>query len=199
MTTGLKANADGSAAVQVGGSDYINIASSGNVTIPQDLAVTGDLTVSGTLTYPNVPNVLKVYPSTTQTVPTSWTKMPLDTVSFDTSGDSWNAANTRFNPQQAGYYQVYCQAGIAATGTGYLAGQIGIYKNGTLNARGITMINGNGLVSDDYGTLMVSNIVYMNGSTDYIEVYWYKVIGTSTSSYVAAADTTYMTTQYIRS
>lgn len=42
-STGLIANGDGSAAVQVGGSNYINIDSSGNVTIPQNLTVEGTL------------------------------------------------------------------------------------------------------------------------------------------------------------
>lgn len=48
-STGLIANPDGSAAVQVGGSDYIQIAANGNVTIPQSQTVSGNQTVGGTL------------------------------------------------------------------------------------------------------------------------------------------------------
>jgi hypothetical protein len=39
MTAGIKANVDGSAAIQVGGTDYITISSAGAVAIPQTLAV----------------------------------------------------------------------------------------------------------------------------------------------------------------
>jgi len=45
MTAGIKANVDGSGAIQVGGSDYITISSAGAVTIPQTLAVTGATTL----------------------------------------------------------------------------------------------------------------------------------------------------------
>lgn len=51
MSTGLKANIDGSAAVQVGGTDYIEIASTGPVTIPGNLTVTGVFTAGGGLVY----------------------------------------------------------------------------------------------------------------------------------------------------
>ena len=41
MSTGLKANNDGSAAIQVGGTDYITISSTGAVAIPVSLSVGG--------------------------------------------------------------------------------------------------------------------------------------------------------------
>jgi hypothetical protein len=50
MTAGIKANVDGSAAIQVGGSDYITISSAGAVTVPQTLAVTGTTTLTGATT-----------------------------------------------------------------------------------------------------------------------------------------------------
>jgi len=50
MTAGIKANVDGSAAIQVGGSDYITISSAGAVAIPQTLAVTGTTTLTGATT-----------------------------------------------------------------------------------------------------------------------------------------------------
>jgi hypothetical protein len=55
MSTGLKANADGSAAIQVGGTDYINISSAGAVSIPQTLAVTGATTfAAGSASTPSI-------------------------------------------------------------------------------------------------------------------------------------------------
>lgn len=50
MSAGIKANNDGSAAIQVGGSDYITISSTGAVAIPQTLAVTGATTLTGVTT-----------------------------------------------------------------------------------------------------------------------------------------------------
>ena len=50
MSAGIKANSDGSGAIQIGGSDYITISSAGAVTIPQTLAVTGTSTFTGAAT-----------------------------------------------------------------------------------------------------------------------------------------------------
>jgi hypothetical protein len=50
MTAGIKANVDGSAAIQVGGTDYITISSAGAVAIPQTFAVTGTSTFTGAAT-----------------------------------------------------------------------------------------------------------------------------------------------------
>jgi hypothetical protein len=46
MSAGIKANVDGSGAIQVGGTDYITISSAGEVAIPQTFSVTGALTAS---------------------------------------------------------------------------------------------------------------------------------------------------------
>jgi hypothetical protein len=46
MSAGIKANVDGSGAIQVGGSDYITISAVGAVAIPQTLAVTGAATAA---------------------------------------------------------------------------------------------------------------------------------------------------------
>lgn len=55
MTAGIKANVDGSGAIQVGGSDYITISSAGAVTIPQTLSVTGATTTqAGTAAAPSI-------------------------------------------------------------------------------------------------------------------------------------------------
>jgi hypothetical protein len=51
MTAGIKATADGSAAIQVGGSDAITITSGLAVAIPQTLAVTGAGSVAGNLSF----------------------------------------------------------------------------------------------------------------------------------------------------
>ena len=47
MSTGLKANADGSAAIQVGGSDAISITSGLAATFPSNVSVTGNVSLTG--------------------------------------------------------------------------------------------------------------------------------------------------------
>jgi hypothetical protein len=66
MSTGLIANGDGSAAVQVGGTDYIEIAANGNISMP------GDLTVAGTITSgAGAPYVMRVYTAGAVWTPTN--------------------------------------------------------------------------------------------------------------------------------
>lgn len=93
-----------------------------------------------------------------------WQKVPLDTVSFDT-GSYWDATNKRFLPTVAGYYQVTVR--VRRGSTGNLVAGIG--RNGTqmigLGPDGGTSYNATG------GTAMV----YLNGSTDYIEAFAYAV------------------------
>jgi hypothetical protein len=89
-------------------------------------------------------------------------KVALDTVSFDTAG-IWNAANTRFIPNQPGYYLVSVRLRRATSGL-FAAG---IGKNGSPFQA----------VGGDIGTADVglaaggSEIVFCNGTTDYIEAF----------------------------
>ena len=107
MTAGIKANVDGSAAIQVGGSDYITISSAGAVTIPQTLAVTGAAT-AGSLQVGGV--ATNLYPLVSGTAVTAsgssidFTNIPSTakriTVMF--SGVSFSAAPTAYTFIQLG-------------------------------------------------------------------------------------------------
>jgi hypothetical protein len=102
------------------------------------------------------------YKSAAQTIsPTTWTKIQFQTEEFDTAAAFDSTTNYRFQPQVAGYYQVSGGfAIITASTTNYAA----IYKNGA------SFKNLNGITLDRvYG----SCLVYLNGSTDYIELYGY--------------------------
>src|SRR5215472_754067 len=58
----------------------------------------------------------------------AWTKVPIDTSTFDTGG-MVSIGSGRINILQSGYYQVNAQLSFNATATGrYL---VGIYKNGS--------------------------------------------------------------------
>jgi hypothetical protein len=53
MSAGIKANVDGSGAIQVGGTDVITISSAGAVAIPQSLSVAGSLNTPNTFGFKN--------------------------------------------------------------------------------------------------------------------------------------------------
>ena len=89
------------------------------------------------------------------------TKINLDTEVFDTNS---NFASSRFTPTVAGYYQINGKARI--TGTGLTDGSVYLYKNGSQLIIG--SYTASGLTFS-----VVSTVVYLNGSTDYIELYGY--------------------------
>ena len=85
---------------------------------------------------------------------------------FDTNS---NFASSRFTPTVAGYYQINAQVANDYGGS-YNAGTMGgaIYKNGSVYAwqRSTSATAGYA-----YGVNIVSSVVYLNGSTDYVELY----------------------------
>jgi hypothetical protein len=96
-----------------------------------------------------------------------FTKVTFDTENFDTNN---NFASSTFTPTVAGYYQI--NAGLSAEISGSITRVlISTYKNGVEYNRGIDLLTGGYSVS-------VCDVIYCNGSTDYIEVYVYAT-GTS--------------------
>jgi hypothetical protein len=89
----------------------------------------------------------------------TWIKVQCNSTDFDTAG-VYNTSTYRFTPNVAGYYQV--NFSINQVANGYLSPAI--YKNGSIYKAGS---NGSGAVNNSSG----SCIVYLNGSTDYIELY----------------------------
>lgn len=94
---------------------------------------------------------------------TTFTKVTFDTEEFDTTG---NFASSRFTPTVAGYYQINAALSQGAPTQTICT----LYKNGTIYKSGVNGTNFN---------TNVSSLVYLNGSTDYVEVYAY--IATSQS------------------
>ena len=102
----------------------------------------------------------------TQSITTNtYTKITFDTEDFDTNN---NFASSRFTPTVAGYYQI--NAEIDLGGSGVLL--IGLFKNGTEYKRG------SGTTTGTESYLNVQVVLYMNGSTDYLEVYAISSAGT---------------------
>ena len=135
------------------------VAGTNTITLP---AATGTVQVSG-----NQP-AFSAYNNTLQSVTSAtWTKVTINTETFDTNNNFDSTTNYRFTPTVAGYYQIV-GAVFPNTTTTYV--YAGIYKNGTAYS---TVGNG----STSAGCL-VSSIIYFNGSTDYVELYGW-LLGTT--------------------
>ncbi len=125
-------------------------------------AATGDVMVSG-----NMP-AFSAYSNNTQNITSSvWTKVALNTEEFDTANAFDSTTNYRFTPQIAGYYQINGQASFGATTTFPNNVVVAIYKNGTIYRRSQISVT-SGQVNTQ---LLVSAMIIMNGSTDYLELY----------------------------
>jgi hypothetical protein len=151
-----------------GGSVTVNeptTASNFTVTLP---AADGVTMVSG-----NMP-AFRAYRSGNQTISAATTtKVAFNAETFDTNNNYDPTTNFRFTPTVAGYYQV--NSTVAFT-TG--AGQLAMFKNGSNYQTG-TEVTFNASLG---GHMPISDIVYCNGSTDYIEIYVYLTTGTTISS-----------------
>jgi hypothetical protein len=123
--------------------------------------------------------------SATSLISGTYTKVLLDTEDFDTNS---NFASSRFTPTVAGYYQISGSMQTAASAIGAAA----MYKNGSLYKFGYysaTAFTG--------GVYAVTSVVYLNGTTDYIELYGYN--GSATQNTVAISTATYLNGVMVRS
>jgi hypothetical protein len=91
-------------------------------------------------------------------------KITCETEQWDTNSNYDNSTNYRFTPTVAGYYQV--NGGVSIT-TGSNTIRSFLYKNGSMYCCG------NPATNSSIGRIpsQISMIVYLNGSTDYIELY----------------------------
>lgn len=88
------------------------------------------------------------------------TKVIFQTKDWDTASCFDNSTNYRFTPTVAGYYQINAGVGIGSTPTTVYTL---IYKNGSV-------WTGTYLTASTVQT-STSGIVFLNGSTDYVEIY----------------------------
>jgi hypothetical protein len=96
------------------------------------------------------------------------TKVTINTEIFDTNNNFDSTTNYRFTPTVAGYYQVNFTVMYAnTTSTNFIFAFI--RKNGTECGRGSLAY----AASTSYPNSAGSLLVYLNGSTDYIELYAY--------------------------
>ena len=147
MTISIKPTAT-ETIIQQNGSDVLVFDNNGNVESRQNL-------------YPTVP-AFSAYNTTNTTFTANVvTKIIFDAEDFDTTS-AYDVSNSRFTPQVAGYYQVNLSYKLESVSHRAL---LSIYKNGSEEKR----------VMDVQATYTRftsgSAVVYLNGSTDYIEAY----------------------------
>jgi hypothetical protein len=175
-SSGLVVDSDltGSLQLQTGGNPAISIDSSQVVNFTKQFQIGGVL-----------PPAFSAYKSSQQNFSAStWTKVTLDLEMFDTNN---NFASSTFTPTVAGYYQI--NAGVALSNvTAYpTSGVTGVYKNGLLYLRGLVNFGGGTGAFNDV-LCNASAVIYMNGTSDYLELYAYQVAG-GTPQIVGNSDT----------
>jgi len=121
----------------------------------------------------------------------TWTKVNLATELFDTDSCFDNVTNYRFTPNVAGYYHVNGQIMHNMTGTTTVV-LTSVYKNGSsiFLAEWANWTFGSG------NSVNCSDIVYMNGTTDYLELYGYS--GSSSASFERNSGNTFLSATLVR-
>ena len=153
MTIAIKPTASGST-IEQNGSTILTVDGSGNITPSNQM-------------YPKVP-AFSAKLSSNQTISAgTWTKAEFSNEQFDTNSNYDNSTNYRFTPTVAGYYLININARFTGvSGTSNLMGSV--YVNGTRT----TIVQQQHAQTDDSSATGV-NLIYLNGSTDYIECYVY--------------------------
>lgn len=99
-----------------------------------------------------------------------FTKIAFQNKIFDTANAFDATTNNRFQPLIAGYYQI--------NGNWYTSSNIGgacaIFKNGSENFRGVSGSN--------IQFYPASTLLFLNGSTDYVELYFYNGQGSTVTN-----------------
>ena len=155
----------------------INVVTGGTIaTFP---SAAGTVMVSG-----NMP-AFSAYKSSAQTLSASTvTKITLQTKEFDTANCFDNSTNYRFTPNVAGYYQVSANFAINTVASNL---QAFIFKNGSQFKASTNPSNG--------GACGLSALIYLNGSTDYVEFYGFSTLSNGVST---GADQTYFQAILVR-
>lgn len=138
--------------------------------------------------YGNIP-AFSAYKSANQTLSqNTTTKVTFDSEAYDTNN---NFASNAFTPTVAGYYHVSGNMFLNGTySRNYLVSLL-TYKNGAAFARNVVSVAmGNG---GDFSIAVAMPPVYMNGTTDYLELYAYQYDYSAGSTMTILGGSTYTT------
>jgi hypothetical protein len=152
-----------------------NTASDVTITVP---ASNGTMAVNGPAFRANT--------VTAQTITNStFTKVAYNVEEFDTNLNYDPTTNYRFTPTVAGYYQINANVSVGGGSVGYV--QCAIYKNGNGYTVGSSVPNN----SSVGGMVTASTVLFLNGSTDYVEFYVWQNQGASINLQTAAGCNTF--------
>jgi hypothetical protein len=161
-------------------------ASNLTITVP---AETGTMITTAS-TFAGTGPAFSAYNSSNQSATiNTFTKASLDTEEFDTNS---NFSSSRFTPTVAGYYQINSIVRFVAT-TNLTNVANSIYKNNVEYKR--TQLNGATFTAGF--NLPNSCVVYLNGTTDYIELYGY-ISGSGTLTFESGITATSMSGAMVR-
>jgi len=166
----MTSDTSGEIKLQSAGADIATVDSSGitmaaGKTLPAS-ALTGDIIQNAGPTF-------SVWKSSDQSVTSDvYTKVTFDNERFDTNS---NFASSTFTPTVEGYYQV--NATVRCKGTSVTSTHGAFFKNGIELSR---LSGSQGVAQSAFEGLSGGAVIYMNGTTDYIEVYA-QIIATSPS------------------
>jgi hypothetical protein len=136
-----------------------SVSGTNTLTLP---ANTGTVLTTGS-TFAGTGPVFSAYTNSTSSITTStWTKIPINLEEFDTN-NNYDTSNYRFTPTVSGYYQINGQARANGTLSRVLCA---IRKNGNEFKLGADL-------SGERST--IASVIYMNGTTDYLELWIYAV------------------------
>jgi len=107
-----------------------------------------------------------------------YTKVLFGTEDFDTNS---NFNSSRFTATIAGYYSI---SSCIATTAGFDRLVCAIYKNGAIYSNGATQTSGVGAFRTN-----VSDIVYLNGTGDFVEVFLSQASGSNATTQTGTANT----------
>jgi hypothetical protein len=151
------------------------------------LSSTGLTMAAGKLLAPTGPAFSAYKSGSNQSITSgTYTKVTFNTENFDTNN---NFASSTFTPTVAGYYQINGRVDAETSGS-ITRLLIAIWKNGSEATRGNDLLAGNSVV--------VNDVIYCNGTTDYLEIYTY-MLGTSLVARASSFNNTYFSGSMVRS
>jgi len=160
-----------------------NTASNFTVTVP---AVTATMLTTATAGVPVNGPAFSAYANASQSLTSSaFTKVAINVELFDTNSNFDSTTNYRFTPTVEGYYQVNGTLRMTAATSSLSQALVALFKNGAIYARGSDTV-----LTTTLPIVAISGafneVVYMNGSTDYIELYGSVTGTTPTFAFVNA-------------
>ena len=136
-------------------------------------ATTGTVMVNGP--------AFSAYQSTLQALANGTaTKIQFQTEVFDTANAFDSTTNYRFTPQVAGYYKINC--GFAYSSPTSSETYVALFKNGSVYQYGTDILATSYIITGNF-------LVYLNGSTDYVEIFAAQYSGVSKNSAAASTQT----------